>query len=153
MYQVLEFLLSWSFRSRGCFNWFFFVYIKVYSLFLGLYVFVSLCFINSIHSKNIHPKIKSSFCRFLCFVSSTFNMCHIFIGSTSFMFYVLGLFLRFFHSFSYKLVGRHLKWNAFKWKCSKRCNKSWFAQAQVACLLITFDENLILMTTLLLFHK
>jgi len=85
------------------------VYIKVYSLFLGLYVYVSLCFINSIHLKDIHPKIQLSFCRFLCFVSSTFNMCHIFIGSTFSMFYVLGLFLRLFHFFSCKLVGRHLK--------------------------------------------
>jgi hypothetical protein len=74
----------------------FLVYIKVYSLFLGLYVFVSPRFMNSIHSKYIHPKIKSSFYKFLCFVSSTFNMCHIFINSTSSMFYILGLFLKLF---------------------------------------------------------
>ncbi len=52
-----------------------------------------LCFIYSIYSKNINPKIKSSFCRFLCSMSSIFNMYHIFIGYTSSMFYVLGMFL------------------------------------------------------------
>ncbi len=66
-----------------------------------------LCFINSIHSKKIHPKIKLSFRRFPCFMYVTFNTCHIFIGSTSFMFYVLGLILNFFCSC--RLVERHLR--------------------------------------------
>jgi len=63
-----------------------------------------------IHSKDIHPKITSRFCRYLCFIYYIFNMYHIFIGYTSSMFYVLGLFLKsdFFFLF-YKLVGRHLK--------------------------------------------
>ncbi len=56
-------------------------------MFLWLYVYVFLCFIISIHSKDIHLKITSSFCKFLCFMYYTFNMCHIFIGCT------LGLFL------------------------------------------------------------
>jgi len=64
-----------------------------------------LCFMNSIHSKDIHSKIKSSFCKFLCFVSSTFNMCHIFISSIPCMFYVLGLFMKFFHSLSCNWLG------------------------------------------------
>ncbi len=56
-------------------------------------------------------------------MSSIFNMCHIFIGST-FMFYVLGFtsmfyILRFFRSFSCKLVGRHLGWNTFNWNVFK----------------------------------
>ncbi len=81
-----------SFRSRGYFSSSFLIYFKVYYLFITLCVSVSLCFINSIYSKNIHPKIKSSFCRFLCFMSCIFNMCHIFIGSTSSIFMFLGCF-------------------------------------------------------------
>jgi hypothetical protein len=60
---------------------------------LCIYVYVSLCFIISIHSKNIHPKTTSSFCKCLCFMSYIFNMCHIFIGRISSMFYILGLFM------------------------------------------------------------
>jgi hypothetical protein len=117
LYQMFVSILNWSFRSKGCFSWSFFVYIKDYSLFLGLYVCMFICFINPIHSKDIHPKIKLFVCKFLCFLSFTFNMCHIFIDSTFFMFYVLRLFLRFFHSFSCRLIGRHFTWNTFKWKC------------------------------------
>ncbi len=35
-------------------------------MFQWLYVSMSPCFIISIHSKDIHPQITSSFCRFLC---------------------------------------------------------------------------------------
>jgi hypothetical protein len=81
-------------NSRACLNSRFLVHFTIYSLFLWLYVFVYLCFIISIHSKNIHPKITFSFCRFLCFMYYIFNIYHIFIGYTSFMFYVPRLFLR-----------------------------------------------------------
>jgi len=96
LYQVLVFILSPFFKSKKCFSSLFLVYIKVYFLFLKLYVYVCLCFINSIHSKDIYPKLTSCFCRFLRFMSSTFNMCHIFIGFTFSMFCILGQFLRFF---------------------------------------------------------
>ncbi len=117
IYQVFVYVLSWYFMLKGCFNWSFLVYIKVYYLFWGLCVSMSLRFINSIHSKDIHPKIKLFFCKFPCFMSSMFNICHIFILSTFSMFYILGLFLRFFCFFSCKLVERHLRWSTFKWKC------------------------------------
>jgi hypothetical protein len=87
------------FVSRPCFSIKLLVHFTVYYLFLGvqmalcIYVYVSLCFIISIHSKNIHPKITSSFCRCLCFMSCTFNMCHIFIDCTSSMFCIPGLFM------------------------------------------------------------
>jgi hypothetical protein len=87
------------FQVKGMFNCSFLVYIKVYFLLLGLYVSLSLCFINSIHPKDIHLEIKSSFCRFICFMSYTFIICHIFINFISSMFYILGLFLRLFHFF------------------------------------------------------
>jgi len=86
-------------------------------LFLELYVYVCLCFINSIHSKDIYPKLTLSFCRFLRFMSSTFNTCHIFIGFIFSIFCILRLFFRFFCFLSYRLVGRHLRWNTFKQKC------------------------------------
>jgi hypothetical protein len=70
-------------------------------LFVRLYVYVFLCFIISIHSKDIHPKITSSFCRFLCFMSYIFNMCHIFIVCTSFMFYIFYCFLIVIFLFSF----------------------------------------------------
>ncbi len=56
-------------------------------MFLWLYVSMFLCFIISIHSEDIHPKITSSFCKCLCFMYCTFKMCHIFIGCTSFRFF------------------------------------------------------------------
>ncbi len=73
--------------------------------FSKVYVFVSLCFIISIHSKDIHSKIPSSFHRLLCFISSTFNMCQIFIGFISSMFDILGLFLKFFILFLANWLG------------------------------------------------
>jgi len=75
----------------------FFYHFIVYSLFLG--VQMVLCIIISIHSKDIHPKITSSFCKFLCFMYYIFNMCHIFIGYISFMYYIHGFFLIVFFSF------------------------------------------------------
>jgi len=84
-YQWHVFISSPCFRSRACFISTFLIYFMVYYLFL--------CFIISIHSKDIHPKITSSFCKFLCFISYDFNMCHIFISCISFVFYILGLFL------------------------------------------------------------
>jgi hypothetical protein len=103
------FYIKSIFQVKGMFNSSFLVYIKVYSLLLGLYVSLSLCFMNSIHSKDIHLKIKSSFCKFLCFMSYTFIICHIFINFTSSMLYVLGLFLKLFRFLSYRLIGRHFK--------------------------------------------
>jgi hypothetical protein len=60
--------------SRPCFSLKFLDHFTVYSLFLGDQMV--LCFIISIHSKDIHPKITSSFCKFLCFMYYIFNMSH-----------------------------------------------------------------------------
>ncbi len=94
LYQGHVYVSSPCFNSSAYHNSRFFVHFTIYSLFLWLYVFVYLCFIISIHSKDIHPKITSSFYRFLCFMYYIFNIYHIFIGYISCMFYVLGLFLR-----------------------------------------------------------
>ncbi len=105
------FCIKSIFQVKGMFNCSFLVYIKVYSLLLGLYVSLFLCFMNSIHSKDIHLKIKSYFCKFLCFMSYTFIIYHIFTNFTSSMFYVLGLFLQLFR-FSFLQIN----WEAFQVK-------------------------------------
>jgi hypothetical protein len=92
------------------------VYIKVYSLFLGLYVCVFM-FHNFIHSKDIHPRIKSFICRFLCFFFLLLTRVTISLVLIPLCFTFMGFFKDFFRFFYCRLVKRDFKWSTFKWKC------------------------------------
>ncbi len=98
---TFQYQSSPCFILRECFSSRFLVHFMIYNLFpriqmvlcfYWMYIYVSLFFIISIHSKYIHPQITSSFCKFLCFMYYSFNMCLIFIGCTHSMFYIPRLF-------------------------------------------------------------
>jgi len=63
-----------QYQSSPCFSSKFLDHFIVYSLFLRDQMV--LCFIISIHSKDVHPKITSAFCKFLCFMYYIFNVSH-----------------------------------------------------------------------------
>ncbi len=124
------------------------------------FVFKVICFyvflFHYFHLLKIHSSKNSIiFSQVLCFISSNFNTCHIFIGSISFMFYIHGfMFLKFFCSLSCKLIGGTSS-EAPSSKSAKRIAIRINPPKPKlhAPLFIALEENLILMMTLLLFQK